>query len=104
VRTLCALTDGPSLRAQGSWPHSRFAAAGGRPATELIEHVASAGHDRRYAIDYRKAAAEIGYAPTRDLARGLSETLEWYLSNRAWWEALLGRDYSVWMENNYGRR
>jgi dTDP-glucose 4,6-dehydratase len=71
----------------------------------LIEHVRDRpGHDRRYAIDYRKAQDELGYAPTRDLARGLLETLQWYLSNRSWWEALLGRDYAAWLEKNYQRQ
>jgi dTDP-glucose 4,6-dehydratase len=106
VRTLCALTDEAlASRAELRAAFPASPAAGGQRATELIEHVRDRpGHDRRYAMDYRKAAAEIRYAPTRDLARGLAETLQWYLSNRAWWEALLGRDYSAWMENNYGRR
>ncbi|HUO00490.1 MAG TPA: hypothetical protein VMU69_30200, partial [Bradyrhizobium sp.] len=55
------------------------------------------------AIDYAKAQRDLGYSPSRDLSRGLHETLEWYLSNRAWWEALLGRDYAKWLELNYGR-
>jgi dTDP-glucose 4,6-dehydratase len=106
VRTLCALVD-EALAARSelraAFPTSP--AAEGRKAVQLIEHVRDRpGHDRRYAIDYRKAAADLGYAPTRDLGRGLRETLEWYLSNQAWWEALLGRDYSAWVENNYGRR
>ena len=80
------------------------AANGGRSA-ELITHVRDRpGHDRRYAIDHRKAAREIGYAPRRDLNAGLRETLDWYLSNRAWWEALLDDEYSTWIHGNYARR
>jgi dTDP-glucose 4,6-dehydratase len=80
------------------------AATGGR-AIDLITHVSDRpGHDRRYAIDYRKAARELGYAPTRDLRTGLRDTLEWYLRNRGWWEPLLGRDYAAWINMNYGRR
>ena len=37
------------------------------------------GHDRRYAIDYRKAATELGYRPTVDFATGFRETVAWYL-------------------------
>lgn len=48
-----------------------------------------AGHDRRYAIDERKARGELGYAPERDFAAGFRETLEWYLENEHWWRALL---------------
>jgi dTDP-glucose 4,6-dehydratase len=61
------------------------------------------GHDRRYAIDYKKARADLEYAPARDLATGLKSTLDWYLANTAWWKALLGREYDVWVEKNYKR-
>ena len=61
------------------------------------------GHDRRYAIDFRKAQSELGYAPARDLAHGLRATLDWYLANTRWWQALLGRDYASWLEKNYKR-
>lgn len=43
------------------------------------------GHDRRYAIDFGKAAAELGWQPTRTFEEGLRETVEWYLANRTWW-------------------
>ena len=59
------------------------------------------GHDRRYAIDYGKAARELGYAPARKLQDGLASTVDWYLSNTSWWQALLGRDYSAWLSANY---
>jgi dTDP-glucose 4,6-dehydratase len=61
------------------------------------------GHDRRYAIDYRKAARELGYAPARKLEDGLSSTVDWYLANREWWQELLGRDYADWVRKNYER-
>jgi dTDP-glucose 4,6-dehydratase len=43
------------------------------------------GHDRRYAIDFRRAEAELGWRPTRSFEAGLQETVRWYLENRAWW-------------------
>jgi len=106
VRTLCALADEllgqtPELRA--AFPASPAAKSG--RASDLITHVRDRpGHDRRYAINYQKARLDLGYSPSRDLSRGLRETLEWYLANRAWWEALLGRDYSAWLKNNYAGR
>jgi dTDP-glucose 4,6-dehydratase len=106
VRTLCALVDerlaqDPELRT--TFPGSP-GARGGR-AVDLITYVRDRpGHDRRYAIDFRKAQRELGYFPSRDLTRGLRETLDWYLSNRAWWEALLGRDYDRWIKLNYERK
>jgi dTDP-glucose 4,6-dehydratase len=78
--------------------------AAGKSAQALITYVTDRpGHDRRYAIDYRKAARELGYAPSKRLAQGLKETLQWYMANTGWWQALLGRDYSAWIEKNYKR-
>jgi dTDP-glucose 4,6-dehydratase len=103
VRTLCSLVDEclaarPGLRQ--AFPISP--AVSGNTAVALITHVKDRpGHDRRYAIDYRKAQRDLGYAPSRDLKRGLVETLQWYLFNRGWWEPLLGRDYAAWIAKNY---
>jgi dTDP-glucose 4,6-dehydratase len=103
VRTLCRLVD--EYLAKRAELRQAFPASPkcrGKPSAELITHVRDRpGHDRRYAIDYRKAQRDLGYAPSRDLMRGLAETLEWYFSNRPWWEALLGRDYAAWLEKNY---
>jgi dTDP-glucose 4,6-dehydratase len=104
VRTLCSLVDerlvaDAALRA--AFPRSPGAKGG--HAADLITYVRDRpGHDRRYAIDYRKAQRELGYAPSRTLAQGLEETLQWYLANRDWWGALMGRDYARWLELNYG--
>jgi dTDP-glucose 4,6-dehydratase len=103
VRSLCVLVDErlaarPELRRA----FATSPAVTGKAAAALITHVKDRpGHDRRYAIDYRKAQRDLGYAPNRDLQRGLAETLEWYLSNRSWWQALLGRDYAAWITKNY---
>jgi dTDP-glucose 4,6-dehydratase len=76
----------------------------GKQAVDLITHVRDRlGHDRRYAINFAKATTELGYAPSRDLAKGLRATLDWYLANTRWWQALLGRDYAHWLEKNYKR-
>jgi dTDP-glucose 4,6-dehydratase len=61
------------------------------------------GHDRRHALDYRKAEREFGYKPARDLAQSLRLALEWHSGNTAGWQALLERDYSAWIDMNYKR-
>jgi dTDP-glucose 4,6-dehydratase len=105
VHRLCALADehfAADAVLRATFPNSP--AAAGRPAAELITHVRDRpGHDRRYAIDYRKAQKDLGYAPARDLATGLRATFDWYLTNTGWWQALLGRDYKAWVEKNYHR-
>ncbi len=105
VRTLCGLVD--EYLAEHGDAKKRFPeapAAHGRRAEQLISYVRDRpGHDRRYAIDYRKAERELGYAPARGLAQGLSATLDWYFANAGWWQTLLGRDYAAWIEKNYKR-
>lgn len=46
------------------------------------------GHDRRYSLDTSKIREELGYAPSIDFDRGISDTVRWYRDNRAWWEPL----------------
>ncbi|MBE3074661.1 MAG: dTDP-glucose 4,6-dehydratase, partial [Actinobacteria bacterium] len=44
------------------------------------------GHDMRYAIDSSKLRAETGWAPKyQDIRAGLTQTIEWYRDNEAWW-------------------
>jgi len=104
VKTLCAAMDEqfalrPGLRA--AFPMAP--AVQGHAATTLITHVRDRpGHDRRYAINYDKARRDLGYEPSRNLTAGLAATVAWYLANVPWWQALLGRDYDSWVQQNYG--
>jgi dTDP-glucose 4,6-dehydratase len=104
VRTLCQLveerlTAHPEYRV--SFPASPI--YNGTKAVQLISHVRDRpGHDRRYAINYAKAAKSLGYAPARDLVSGLGSTVDWYLRRVKWWQDLLGRDYAAWLRKNYG--
>jgi dTDP-glucose 4,6-dehydratase len=52
------------------------------------------GHDRRYAIDPSKIEAELGWYPEETFASGIQKTVQWYLSNEAWWRPLRERVYS----------
>jgi dTDP-glucose 4,6-dehydratase len=49
------------------------------------------GHDRRYLLDATKIEGELGWRPETGFEDGLRETVEWYASNRAWWEPLKER-------------
>lgn len=44
------------------------------------------GHDWRYAIDFTKAARELGWHPTVNFEEGLEKTVRWYQENAAWVE------------------
>ena len=59
----------------------------GKPES-LIRYVQDRiGHDRRYSLDFSRLAA-LGYKPREDFEAMLSETVRWYVDNRAWWEPL----------------
>ncbi|QLC24020.1 dTDP-glucose 4,6-dehydratase [Parasphingopyxis algicola] len=65
-------------------------AAKGLPSASLKSHVEDRlGHDRRYAIDDSKIAAELGCRPVRSIDEGLEETVRWYLDNETWWRAVM---------------
>jgi dTDP-glucose 4,6-dehydratase len=49
------------------------------------------GHDRRYLLDASKIRRELGWESSIAWESGITETVEWYRDNRAWWEPLLGR-------------
>ncbi len=49
------------------------------------------GHDRRYAIDSSFAQRELKWHPRENFKGGLDATIQWYIDNQPWWQALLER-------------
>ena len=61
---------------------------------DLITFVADRpGHDLRYAIDASKIERELGWRPRETFESGLRKTVEWYLANEDWWQAVLDGSY-----------
>lgn len=60
------------------------------------------GHDRRYAIDPTKIETTLGWKHETDFDQGLSETVDWYLANRAWWSRIISGDYLKYYTSQYG--
>jgi len=57
-----------------------------------IEYVEDRkGHDLRYSVDWTKINRELGYEPQVKFEDGLSETIQWYRDNEAWWKPLKNR-------------
>jgi len=59
------------------------------------------GHDRRYAIDARKIAAELGWRPRETFESGLARTVRWYVENPRWVAAVKSGEYRRWIETHY---
>ncbi|GAB5517438.1 dTDP-glucose 4,6-dehydratase [Rhodopirellula baltica] len=53
------------------------------------------GHDLRYAIDASKIKRELGWEPQENFESGFCKTVQWYLDNEAWWQAILSGDYQL---------
>ncbi|MDA0724208.1 MAG: dTDP-glucose 4,6-dehydratase [Verrucomicrobia bacterium] len=51
------------------------------------------GHDQRYAIDFSKIHDELGWSPNLGFEDGIRSTVEWYLANRSWCEAITSGKY-----------
>jgi len=61
----------------------------GKPES-LITYVKDRlGHDRRYAIDASFIKSELGWSPSVTFEQGIKKTIQWYLDNQQWWNAIL---------------
>ena len=82
----------PELRAK--FPQSPCAR--NQDPKQLITHIEDRlGHDVRYAIDASKATRELNYKPTVMFEDGLRRTIDWYLENEDWWQAILNGSYMI---------
>jgi dTDP-glucose 4,6-dehydratase len=72
---------------------------------DLIEKVGDRpAHDRRYAIDYSKINAELGWKPQTPFPEGIVRTIEWYKGNESWWRDIKSGEYRDFYEKNYAHR
>lgn len=80
VKEICAIVD-------DLLPASPY-----RPHSSLIKFVQDRpGHDLRYGIDARKIRRELGWVPHESFETGLRSTVDWYVKNQTWCEAVLSR-------------
>ena len=69
---------------------------------KLITYVKDRpGHDLRYAIDASKINKELGWSPTVTFEKGLSETIDWYLSNEEWLKNVISGSYQSYYKKQY---
>ena len=92
VREICSLLD-------------RFRPKAGAKHDDLITFVTDRpGHDRRYAIDYSKIGAELGWGPGESFESGLERTVRWYLDHADWVHGVQTGEYKRWIDTNYAER
>ena len=81
VRSICAALDARVPDPAG-------------PRARLIAFVADRpGHDLRYEIDPTRTEAALDWRAPHDFDAGLGKTIDWYLANRAWWDAIRAGRY-----------
>lgn len=68
----------------------------------LITYVTDRkGHDMRYAIDPTKIRMTLGWLPEIKFADGIDLTIDWYLTHREWWKAIISGEYKTYYERMY---
>ncbi|MBL0122180.1 MAG: dTDP-glucose 4,6-dehydratase [Betaproteobacteria bacterium] len=93
VNTICTLLDELAPRSDGQ-----------RYATQIAFVADRPGHDRRYAIDASKLERELGWRAKETFDSGIRKTVQWYLANQAWTQAVTRGDYRQWMQQQYGTK
>lgn len=91
VNTICALLDKIKPKKQSY--------------STLIKFVSDRpGHDFRYAINSEKIKKELNWQPKESFETGIYKTIQWYLENIAWLEAITKTSYAEWINQNYSER
>jgi dTDP-glucose 4,6-dehydratase len=76
----------------------------GKPES-LVSYVQDRpGHDRRYALDCKKAENELGWRPAISLEDGLRRTIDWYKNDGQWLAGVRSREYLSYYEKYYENR
>jgi dTDP-glucose 4,6-dehydratase len=64
------------------------------------------GHDRRYSMTMDKIRTELGWAPERNFEQTINDTIDWYVSNPEWWQAIRqdSPEFQQYYDKQYGWR
>lgn len=92
IRVMCRIMDEKLGRTEGT-------------SEQLITWVKDrAGHDLRYAIDSGKLQKELGWVPSLQFEEGIRLTIDWYLNNQEWLDAVTSGNYLKYYEEQYHKR
>jgi dTDP-glucose 4,6-dehydratase len=84
VRTICDTLDVWMPGKDASSYHDQISFVSDRP-----------GHDFRYAIDASKIERELGWTPEETFETGIKKTIQWYVDNLDWVEAVTEKNYNL---------
>jgi dTDP-glucose 4,6-dehydratase len=59
------------------------------------------GHDRRYAIDSKKIQHKLGWKSAHIFEETISNTIDWYLKNKSWWQRIISGEYKKYYQIQY---
>ncbi|WP_018124805.1 dTDP-glucose 4,6-dehydratase [Desulfovibrio oxyclinae] len=76
----------------------------GKPESLITFVKDRPGHDLRYAMDFKLAAEELGFAPTIGFRDGLVKTIEWYENHADWLDQVQSGAYRNFMNQWYEDR
>ena len=62
------------------------------------------GHDRRYALTFKKIETELGWKPAISLDDGLRRTIDWYKDHSKWLDGVQTGEYRKYYEKYYNNR
>ena len=70
-------------------------------STDLIKFVEDRkGHDLRYSLDCSKLN-QLGWMPEHSFDEALTETIQWYQSNEAWWAPIKSGEFREYYKSHY---
>jgi dTDP-glucose 4,6-dehydratase len=84
VQTICAFLDKIRPKDNGQSYQGQIAFVKDRP-----------GHDWRYAIDATRIQQKLGWTPLETFESGIKKTIQWYLNNIGWCEAVTKNNYHL---------
>lgn len=83
VNLICSILDELKPKSNGSYE-------------DQIKFVTDRpGHDKRYAIDPTKIEKTLGFKPAHNFNEGIRKTVEWYLNNLDWCDAVMENKYKL---------
>ncbi|MEJ7838766.1 MAG: dTDP-glucose 4,6-dehydratase [Thermomicrobiales bacterium] len=78
----------------------------GKPESLIAWVPDRAGHDRRYSMTMDKIQSELGWSPKRNFEQTLNDTIDWYVNNPEWWQAIRqgSPEFQKYYNTQYGWR